>query len=157
MGKLETQGVASQRYSQRQVIEALRGTRGLVTLAARQLGCTPRCVHNYVDRYPAVRAALDAARAQQLDIAEAQLFKAIDNGELRAVEFFLRTIGRQRGYGDHLDVDATVDVLSTPGWLRTRALLLDVLRPYPDAQHALVTRLRALQPPGVGEDEEDAG
>jgi hypothetical protein len=124
---------------------ALQETRGLTTLAARRLGCTRGTVENYVARYPIVRLALHDARARQLDVAEAQLFKAIDNGELRAVESFLKTIGRHRGYGDRLEVDATVDLLQAPEWLRTRTLLLEVLRAYPEAQLAVVSRLRALE------------
>jgi hypothetical protein len=52
-----------------------------------------------------------------------------------------------------------VDVLQTPGWLRTRTLLLEVLRAYPEAQLAVVTRLRALEAPeDEGDvDAEDAG
>lgn len=139
--------MATQRYSQRQVIRALRDTRGLMTLAARQLGCDRSTVENYCARYPAVRAALDAARAQQLDVAEGQLFKAIDRGEFNAIAFYLRTIGRQRGYGDHVEVDAQIDLVSHPEWLRTRAALLLALQAYPEAKLAVVGALRALAPP----------
>ena len=147
--------MARQRYSQRQVADAIRSTRGLVTLAARSLGCDRSTVENYCDRYPAVRKALEEARNQRLDIAEAMLFSAIDKGELQAITFFLRTVGRHRGYGDRVEVDAIVEVLQTPEWLRTRALLLDVLTHYPEARRAVVTRLRALGSPP--EAEEDAG
>jgi len=141
-----------QRFTQQQVIAALRATRGLVTLAARHLGCNRDTIDAYCRRYPQVRAALDAARAQQLDVAEAQLFKAIDEGNLAAITFYLRGPGRHRGYGDHLEVDATVDVLSTPEWLRTRAALLAALTPFAEAKLAVVGALARLAPPPADED-----
>jgi hypothetical protein len=147
--------MAVQRYAQQQVIDALTETRGLVTLAAHRLGCAPNTINAYCLRYPKVRAARDTARERQLDVAEAKLFQAIDRGELPAIMFLLRTLGRSRGYGDRLEVDATVDVLSQPQWLQTRALLLQVLRSYPDAQRAVVGALRALAGPRDGE--EDVG
>jgi hypothetical protein len=147
--------MATQRYRQQQVIDALTETKGLVTFAAQRLGCVPNTVYAYVDRYPKVRAARDAARERQLDVTEAALFRAIGEGELPAITFYLRTVGRHRGYGDRLELDATVDVLQTPGWLRTRTLLLEVLRSFPEAQMAVVTRLRALEAPP--EDDVDGG
>ena len=141
-----------QRYSQDEVIQALRDTRGLLTLAARQLQCDRSTVDNYCQRYPRVRAALDHARAQQLDVAEGQLFKAIDRGELPAIMFFLRTIGRHRGYGDVVQVDAQVDLVTHPEWLRTRAAVLSALAPFAEAKLAVVGALRALASPPDGVD-----
>lgn len=139
--------MARERYSQKQVAEAIRATRGLTTLAARRLGCDRSTVDNYCARYPAVRAAQDEARSQQLDITEAKLFAAIDAGELPAILFYLRTVGRRRGYGDRLEVDATVDVLVSQEWLTARAVLLDALAAYPDAAVAVAGALARLEAP----------
>jgi hypothetical protein len=139
--------MARQRYSQRRVADAIRSTRGLVSLAARQLGCDRSTVENYCDRYPTVRQALHDAREQRLDIAEAMLHSAVDRGELPAIMFYLKTVGKGRGYGDVVQVDATVDLLSHPDWVRTRTMLLEVLRGYPDAMAAVVAGLRALTAP----------
>ena len=147
--------MARQRYTQLQVADAIRSTRGLVALAARQLGCDRSTVENYLHRYPKVREALEDARTQQLDVAEAKLFQAIDRGELSAVTFYLRSVGRRRGYGDHVELDGHVEVLQHPAWLQTRAMLLEVLTRYPEARMAVVTRLRALQ--DRHDDEEDGG
>lgn len=145
----------ARRFTQQQVIDALEATRGLVTLAAAHLHCAPNTIYAFVDRFPRVRAARDAARERQLDVAEAKLFQSIDRGELPAITFLLRTLGRHRGYGEHVQVDATVDVLQTPQWLRTRALLMSALRTYPEAMRAVVLALES--PRGTGDVDEDAG
>src|SRR5262245_63765470 len=97
------------RYRQGEVAEAVRASRGLVTLAARRLGCDRDTVLRYAHRYPTVAAALADAREQQLDVTEARLFQAIDQGELGAITFYLRTVGRHRGYSERHEVAATVD------------------------------------------------
>ena len=48
-----------QRYTQAQVIAALRETKGMVYLAAKRLGCEAQTIYNYRDRYPAVRAEME--------------------------------------------------------------------------------------------------
>ena len=94
-----------------------------------------------------------------LDTAEDRLFQAVDTGEPWAVQFLLTRLGRGRGYGDKLEIDATVDVLSHPAWLQTRAALLQALGPHPEARLAVVGALRALASPPApaGAGEEDAG
>lgn len=146
-----------QKFSQQQVIDALTESKGLITYAAERLHCVPNTVDNYCDRYPRVRAARDAGRRRQLDVAEAKLFEAIGTGEGWAITFLLRTIGRGRGYADRLEVDATLDVLNHPAWLQTRAALLQALGPHPEARLAVVGALRALASPPAGAGEEDAG
>ena len=51
---------ARQKFTQAQVIDALRETKGMVYLAAKRLGCEAQTIYNYRDRYPAVRAEMEA-------------------------------------------------------------------------------------------------
>ena len=97
------------RYTAQQVIDALKATRGLVYLAARRLGCDPDTVMNYCKRYPTVEQAKHDARGELLDVAEVKLFDAVMAGEHWAVTFALRTVGRARGYGDHLALHLTIE------------------------------------------------
>ncbi|HXG94128.1 MAG TPA: hypothetical protein VNN73_17425 [Blastocatellia bacterium] len=87
-----------QKYTPDQVIEAIRKTKGLVTLAAKSLGCDPDTIRNYARRYKSVSAAIREQRESVTDIAEASLFTAIQQGCAWAVCFYLKTQGRERGY-----------------------------------------------------------
>jgi hypothetical protein len=98
-----------QRFSARQVIDALVATKGMVSYAAKRLQCDIDTVLNYCNRYPTVDAARHAARTELLDLAELKLWAAIQNGEGWAVQFALRSIGRDRGYGEHLALSLTVE------------------------------------------------
>jgi hypothetical protein len=97
-----------QRYTAAQVRDALQHTRGMVTLAARQLGCDPDTVQKYCQRYPTVQQAKIDARAEMLDEAELRLWNAIQRGEPWAIAFCLRTLGRERGYTEGVAV--TVEI-----------------------------------------------
>ena len=100
------------RYTAQQVIDALHATRGLVYLAAQRLGCDPDTIMNYCKRYPTVEQAKHDARGALLDMAEAKLFLAVQRDEAWAITFCLKTIGRSRGYGERLDLEAVRKLMS---------------------------------------------
>jgi hypothetical protein len=64
-----------------------------------------------------VKAALEEARETNLDAAEAGLMQFVagkapgqsPGQRLDAIKFFLRTVGRLRGYGDRIDVNALLN------------------------------------------------
>ena len=100
-----------QKFTQAQVIAALRETKGMVYLAAKRLGCEAQTIYNYRDRYPAVRAEMEQQDGEVDDAAEMKLYQAIIAGEPWAVQFRLRTKGKGRGYVERVqqDISATID------------------------------------------------
>lgn len=90
----------ARRYSDRAIIKALQQTRGLIAPAAAALGCDEMTIRRRVREVPEVASAMHEARAGLLDLAESKLLQAIENGEAWAISLTLRTIGRDRGYGD---------------------------------------------------------
>ena len=91
-------------YTAEQVITAIRKTRGLVTLTATVLDCTPDTVRNYAKRYATVAEALKEERERMTDIAESALYQKIKDGEGWAVCFYLKTQGKDRGYVERQEV-----------------------------------------------------
>lgn len=55
------------------VAKALIASRGMVTHAARALGCDRKTIYNYINQHPTVKAALDDARANLGDQIETTL------------------------------------------------------------------------------------
>ena len=90
--------MANQRYTPEEVTDALNRSKGMVTVAARLLGCVPNTVQAYIDRYDEVREARNQEREAMTDVAELALYKAIQGGEAWAVCFYLKTQGKSRGY-----------------------------------------------------------
>ena len=86
------------RYTPEEVAAALTETRGLVTLAAKRLGISRQAVNARIKNSKLVRDALIDAREAQLDRTELALFNQIDAGEGWAVIWYLKTLGKGRGY-----------------------------------------------------------
>jgi hypothetical protein len=86
------------RYTVEQVLGALNACNGLVYLAAEKLGCTSQTICNYQNRHACIREAVLEKRGRRVDIGEAMLDKAVLAGEGWAVQFLLRTQGKDRGY-----------------------------------------------------------
>lgn len=94
-----------QRYTVDEVIAAIRGSRGIMTHVAGTLGCSWLTVYNYVRRYTKVQEALREEREQLFDVAECNLIRAIDAGDLKMSRFILQTLGKKRGWyerGEHV-------------------------------------------------------
>ena len=53
-----------------------------------------------MERYPSLKEVLSDAREDALDLAESKLMKAIDDGNITAIIFFLKTRGKSRGYSE---------------------------------------------------------
>ncbi len=83
-----------------QFLEALKLTFGNVTAACESTGF-PRYRHyELMAAYPEYKKAVQDIEEMNLDIAESQLRKSINEGNLKAVTFYLRSKGKDRGYGD---------------------------------------------------------
>lgn len=86
------------RRSEKEIIEAIAATGGMVALAAKRLGIARQTIHARAQRSQAIREAIAAAREEMLDEAETQLRRAVGEGQPWAVCFALKTIGKARGY-----------------------------------------------------------
>lgn len=82
------------------IIATIRETRGMIALAARKLGCERKTIYHAAKRHPSVQQAIDEEREVILDETELRLVEAVQAGEPWAVQFFLKTQGRARGYAD---------------------------------------------------------
>jgi hypothetical protein len=106
-----------EKYSNKQIIEALTITKGLIYAAAVKVGCTPQTIYNRAKRYQIIQDTIETGRGQVLDVAEAKLFEAIHNGEAWAIAFTLKTLGKNRGYVERTqqqavtqnDIDAEIE------------------------------------------------
>ena len=90
-------------YKTAEIVEALKATGGLVYMAARKLGCDPSAINKRAKASPEIQSAIDNARGDMLDMAEHELKKAVRGGDMTAVIFTLKTIGKHRGYVERVE------------------------------------------------------
>ena len=84
--------------SAKQYAKALRDANGFVTQAAENLNCTRWAVYKAIKKFPSVAEAKEDAREAMTDTAEGALNKLINEGNVAAIIFYLKTQGKQRGY-----------------------------------------------------------
>ena len=92
------------------VIDAVRGTGawakegqpntsgGNISAIARRLGVTRATAYSYMNRWKTVEDAINDEREAMLDFTENQLFKQVQAGNITAIIFTLKTLGKNRGY-----------------------------------------------------------
>jgi hypothetical protein len=92
------------RYKADEVSKALKDAQGLVSVAARALGCRTQTIYNYMKKYKSVERARFESREQLLDLAEAKLFEQIKDGNMTGIIFALKTVGKHRGYVERREI-----------------------------------------------------
>jgi hypothetical protein len=63
---------------------------------------------NYCKKFPTVEQAKQDARGAITDEVELRLLAAIRRDEPWAISFYLKTLGRSRGYGERLDLNVSI-------------------------------------------------
>jgi len=96
-----------------EVLSAVAAEKGCVSRIAVRLKVDPGTMYNYMERWSSVSDAVKAWRLDTAYLAEGSLRDAVISGDPWAVQFVLRTQGRELGYGDQakLEVDAKISSL----------------------------------------------
>ena len=89
----------AERFTAQQVADALTAGHGFVSVAAKSLSTSDQTVRDYMKRYAVVKQACEDARERMIDYAEGALYRQIQEGNITAIIFFLKTQGRKRGNG----------------------------------------------------------
>ena len=92
------------RFTEDQVAEALRSAGGIRSDAAALLKCSPSTIKRYIDRSEALATIAREVVEEVVDLAESKLVDAINDGNLTAIMFYLKTKGKDRGYSERHEV-----------------------------------------------------
>jgi hypothetical protein len=95
-------------HTAEQVIDAVKQSHGIVANAARVLGIGRNTVYAYMKNYPTIAKAVQDERDEWIDLAEQEMLKKIMRGDTQMIMFFLKTVGKSRGYVEtieHKDAD----------------------------------------------------
>ena len=95
---------ANDKFTPQQVITALKASSGIKLVAARALGCSPSTITSYIERYKPVEAAWKQCRDDFVDLAQSQLVTGVKDGNMTAVIFTLKTLGKHLGYSERHEV-----------------------------------------------------
>ncbi len=93
--------MAVKKYTVDQIAGALRDGNGILSVAAKILGCHRNTIYNYLEDNPELKDIAEECRETLVDEAEQILLKKVKEEDMRCVMFVLRTLGRHRGYCSH--------------------------------------------------------
>jgi hypothetical protein len=96
-------------YTEEEIAEAIEECGGYISGIAKRLGTSTASIGNYIKTKPALRDFQLDVQEELLDEAERGLRKAVYAEKSWAIQFVLARLGRSRGYGQKLEVQASVD------------------------------------------------
>lgn len=107
------------RLTQKQVEYALQQAAGNVTYAAKSLGVTRGTLYNHIKKSATLQAVLTDTREELVDIAESALKREVLEGNITAIIFTLKTLGKSRGYVERQEVSGPEGSAITLTWADT--------------------------------------
>jgi len=83
---------------QKEFINTLKKTLGVVTVALQQEGVSRETYNDWLDN-PFFTNEVNKVSESSLDYVENQLMSLIKEGNLSSIQYYLKTKGKDRGYG----------------------------------------------------------
>jgi len=103
--------MADKKFDAETLASAINEANGVISEAARLLGCTPKTIYNYRDEFEEVAQAIEDARdnydCDTGDLAESKLRALIEEGNWPAIKFALSTKFKSRGYTEKTEIEHT--------------------------------------------------
>lgn len=117
------------KYSKKQIINALIQNNGLITFAAKSLGCHRNTISNAMREDPSIWEAYVDFNEVTLDLAENVIRSSIMAGDVKTAMWFLEKKGQSRGYGiKDLDSNSDEHAPPTPLSKETQKLGVELLK-----------------------------
>lgn len=95
------------RPGQKALRETIERAGGVIAAVARFYQVERQTVYNWLDHYD-MHDAIRDARDDIIDVAEANMFRAVQAGDLDISKFVLTRLGRARGWGNSVEVTGVV-------------------------------------------------
>ena len=89
-------------YRDTDISQALQKARGNVSVAAKSLGCSHSTIYRRVRDNEVLREIIEDEREAFLDFVESKLHEKIEEGNMTAIIFYLKTQAKHRGYCEPL-------------------------------------------------------
>ena len=93
-----------EKFTIKQVSDAIKKGQGFVSAAADILICEPQTVRNYINKYDKCKLATEEAQGKTLDYVESRLMSLVKDKNVTAIIFYLKTKGKNRGYVERQEV-----------------------------------------------------
>lgn len=90
--------------SKQKILDAIEKHYGIIADVANQFKVTRQAIYKWVNADAEIKAAVELARENLVDLAESSLIKRIREGDTTAIIFTLKTQGKRRGYIERQEI-----------------------------------------------------
>jgi hypothetical protein len=95
--------------TQETFLNALKANNGVVAPSARMAKISRATVYNWLNESEEFAKAYEETKNEALDFAEGCLIKAMEEGNITAIIFYLKCQGRARGWNDQATQQQTTN------------------------------------------------
>jgi hypothetical protein len=98
--------VTGYKVDKEELRKAIKNKVGLVSFIAQALNVERNTIYKSIKKY-GLEQEMEDARDTTIDLAESNIFSAMKSGDINVSMFYLKTIGKHRGYVEKTEVDQT--------------------------------------------------
>ena len=91
-------------------LKHFRESHGIVSYACQKVGITRACYYKWRDSDLKFKECAEEVEEETIDVVESKLLSAINNDDLTAIIFYLKTKGKKRGYVERVEQASVVGV-----------------------------------------------
>ena len=91
------------------VLKFLAESRGIVSYACKNAGISRNTFYSWCREDEKFKQAVNEISEENIDIVESKLLQKIQDNDLTAIIFFLKTKGRKRGYVEKTEIDGDIN------------------------------------------------
>ncbi len=92
-----------EKFTAEEVSQAIIKAKGILSVAADLLGCSRRTIYNYIQKYKTVKDVAEDQKEKTTDWVFNKLLMAIKKDNLTAIMFYLKTVGKDRGFTERFE------------------------------------------------------
>ena len=85
--------------------DAIKGSGGIISTIAKRLNVAWGTAKTHIEKYEETKQAYQDEVESILDLAESSIYKSIKEGDTQDAKWLLSKRGKQRGYGDNVNVN----------------------------------------------------
>lgn len=90
------------------IAEAYKSSFGIMSVACRQLGIDVNTFKAWRKDYPELEQLIEEVEESNIDFAESKLFNLINEENLTAIIFYLKSKAKHRGYVERVENDVNI-------------------------------------------------
>lgn len=102
----------TQSVKKKMFIDCLEKNLGVLTPTFKEVGIHHQTYYNWMKKDKKFETAVENIKEVAVDFVESKLYKSINDGNVTAQIFYLKTKARHRGYIEKVENDITINALN---------------------------------------------